>query len=75
MNGVKQDTYISKVKEILETRGHITSWDAIVEMGNTRISATIHELRHKYGMNIMMEMRKSENGKRYGYYYLTPSEN
>jgi hypothetical protein len=27
--------------------GKITSWEAIREYGNTRISATIHNLRHK----------------------------
>lgn len=66
------DTYINQVREILETEGHITSWDAIQRMGNTRLSATIFELRKE--MAIGMEMRRAENGKRYGYYYLEERE-
>lgn len=63
-----QETYKNQVREILLTEGHITSWEAIQRMGNTRLSATIFELRKE--MNIGMEMRTAENGKRYGYYYL-----
>lgn len=66
-------TYVDMVKEILETRGHITSWDAITEMGNTRLSATIYTLRNSYDMPIKMEMKTAENGKRYGVYYLEKS--
>ena len=66
------NSYINQVREILENEGHITSWDAIQRMGNTRLSATIFELRKE--MPIGMEMRKSENGKRYGYYYLEERE-
>lgn len=64
------NSYVEQVKEILETRGHITSWEAIQEMGNTRLSATIYTLRYTYEMPIEMEMRTAPNGKRYGYYYL-----
>ena len=64
------NTYLIKVKEILEEKGSITSWEAIQKMGNTRLSATIHILRHKYEMPIVTEMRIADNGKRYGYYYL-----
>lgn len=66
--------YIREVKHILETQGHITSWEAIQKMGNTRLSATIHQLRHRYGMPIVMEIRKTATGKRYGYYYLQKEE-
>ena len=66
----KQDSYVAKVKEILEKDGHITSWDAIKTMGNTRLSATIYTLRNKYEMPIKMVMKTSENGKHYGEYYL-----
>lgn len=65
-----QESYVQKVKEILETEGKITSWDAIRRMGNTRLSATIHILRHKYDMDINMEMKTGENGKVYGEYTL-----
>jgi len=39
----------------LEEFGHITSWEAIKEYGATRLSAIIHNLRHKHGMNIVSE--------------------
>lgn len=64
------NSYVEQVKEILEKEGHITSWDAFTRLGNTRLSATIYTLRNNYDMPIQMEMRTSENGKRYGYYYL-----
>ena len=67
---MSDETYIYKVAEILNTKGYITSWDAIMKMGNTRLSATIHTLRHKYNMPIITEMRIADNGKKYGYYYL-----
>jgi len=65
-----KDSYIDKTKEILEKNGKITSWDAIQKMGNTRLSATIYNLRHLYGMNIGMRMKTAVNGKRFGEYYL-----
>lgn len=65
-----KDSYVEQVKNILEERGHITTWGAITELGNTRLSATIYVLRHDYEMPIEMEMRTASNGKRYGYYYL-----
>ena len=65
-----QESYVQKVKEILENEGKITSWDAIQRMGNTRLSSTIHVLRHKYDMDIHMQMKMSENGKTYGEYTL-----
>jgi len=64
------DTYIIKTKRILEEEGKITSLDAFKRMGNTRLSATIYNLRHNYGINIGMRMMTSPNGKRYGEYYL-----
>lgn len=66
--------YVKEVKHILETQGYITSWEAIQRMGNTRLSATIHMLRHRYNMPIEMEIRKTKTGKRYGYYYLKKEE-
>ena len=48
----------------LEEFGHITSWQAIKEYGATRLSAIIHNLRHKRGMNIVSEDTLVKN--RYG---------
>ena len=69
-----KQSYIEQVKNILEERGHITTWGAITELGNTRLSSTIYELRHKYYMKINMEMRTAYNWKRYCYYYLVKED-
>lgn len=45
--------------------GSITSWEAIQQYGNTRLSATIYTLRHRYGYLIEGEMETFVN--RYGY--------
>ena len=71
---MSDETYIYKVAEILNTKGYITSWDAIKIMGNTRLSSTIHILRHKHNMPIITEMRIADNGKKYGYYFLKKEE-
>lgn len=44
-----------KVKNHLETIGHITSLEAINEYGATRLSAIIYNLRHHYNMEIRNE--------------------
>jgi hypothetical protein len=41
------------VKSHLTRYGSITSWKAIQSYGATRLSAIIHNLRHKEGMNIV----------------------
>ena len=46
--------------EYLEKNGSITSMEAITELGNTRLSATIYNLR-KEGYNIVNERIKSKN--------------
>lgn len=52
-----------RVLQHLKDYGCITSWQAIMEYGVTRISAKIFELR-KQGYKIKTEKRKSKN--RYG---------
>lgn len=49
---MRQMTYLDDVYHHLKTKGSITSWESIEKYGNTRLSSTIHILRHKYGMNI-----------------------
>ena len=41
-----------KVMLHLVEKGSITSWEAIMEYGATRLSAIIYNLRYRYGMNI-----------------------
>ncbi len=60
----KRVTHIDRVRQYLEDYGSITSWEAIREFGNTRLSATIFELRHKYGLPIKSKIEVSRN--RYG---------
>lgn len=59
-----KETHVDRVMRYLNDFGSITSLDAIREFGNTRLSATIHILRHKYNMPIKSRMEASKN--RYG---------
>lgn len=65
---MSKKTQIQRVKEILETtkgiKGGITSLGAFGEFGITRLSAIIHTLRHREGMNIVSVSEKITN--RYG---------
>lgn len=47
---------MNKTKAILlhlQEKGSITSWEAIKEYGETRLSDVIYRLRNKYNMNII----------------------
>lgn len=52
------------VRNYLEKKGHITSWEAIMKFGCTRLSAKIFLFR-KEGLNIVTERVTKKN--RYGY--------
>lgn len=52
-------SYRKEIEKYLKEKGSITSWDSIKLFGNTRLSATIYELRHRYGMNIVSEWKYS----------------
>jgi len=52
---MRRRTQTEDIVQHLEEFGHITSWEAIKEYGATRLSAIIHNLRHKRGMNIVSE--------------------
>lgn len=53
-------TQTEKVLRHLEKFGSITSWDAIMEYGITRLSAKIYELR-KNGYIITSERQSAKN--------------
>lgn len=53
----------TRVLDHLKRKGNITSWEAIKEYGNTRLSATIFNLRKK-GLNIVSCDKEGTN--RYG---------
>lgn len=59
----KRITHYDHVLQYLRDYGKITSWEAITEFGNTRLSATIYLLR-KDGWNISTEYKTAKN--RYG---------
>lgn len=49
---------MNKTKAVLlhlQQYGSISSWEAIKEYGATRLSSIIHNLRHKYNLNIISE--------------------
>ena len=50
----RNNTHYTRLLEYLKEFKHITSLDAIKDLGNTRLSATIYELR-KDGYNIISE--------------------
>ena len=50
----RNNTHYTRLLDYLKEFKHITSLDAIRDLGNTRISATIYELR-KDGYNIISE--------------------
>ena len=59
-----------KVLEYLKTKGSITSLDAVYDLGITRLSGRIQELRN-YGFNIETVMEKNVNSRgRHGRYVL-----
>ena len=60
---MKRMTHYKRILKHLQDFGHITSWQAIEEYGNTRLSATIFNLRQD-GYNIKSETIYTKN--RYG---------
>lgn len=63
----------AKVRNHLERMGNITSAEAWSLYGITRLSAVIHELRHKFGMDIPTKMKSGKDrygqNSRYAVYY------
>lgn len=53
-------THKERVLQYLEDNGSITSWEAIKEFGNTRLSATIYLLRNM-GYNIISKYETTIN--------------
>ena len=71
MPKMKKGSYVQLVYHYLLRNKTITSWEAIKNFGNTRLSATIHTLRHEYGINIITRYEKSKiTNKAYGVYVL-----
>lgn len=56
----KRTTHYNRILTHLRKYGCITSWESIMEYGNTRLSATIYELRQN-GYVIDSEYVKATN--------------
>ena len=50
-----------RIKWHLENVGEISSKEAYINYGCSRLSARIWDLRHKYGMNISKTMKTDKN--------------
>lgn len=54
-------THKHRLVDYLQTHGSVTSLEAIRDLGNTRLSATIHTLRHKDKYLIYSDMVQVPN--------------
>ena len=63
-----EETKTKKVKEHLENKGNITTWEAIQKYGATRLSAIIFNLRKRgYNINNNWQEELDRNGKKTRY--------
>lgn len=62
--GNRKPNQATKVQKYIERFGSITTLDAFVDLGITRLSARIWELRHDRGLEIRSTPEKAKN--RYG---------
>ena len=74
LNGLVKETHHKNVLKYILNNGSITSFESFEKLKNTRLSASIYVLRYTYNLPIGMEMCTSENGKRYGRYYIEKGE-
>lgn len=64
------DTQLQKVLRHLETGATLTPMEALMEYGTLSLQYHIWKLRHVYGYNIVSNIKKNVNGKRYAQYRL-----
>lgn len=63
------ETQVRQIVAYMKRKGSITSWDAFADLHITRLSGRIKDMRDAgYVINTVME--ESEEGRRYGRYYL-----
>lgn len=67
---LKEGTHIYNVLLYLMKNGSITNLDAVMLDYNTRLSASIKELRDRWGVEIITEREEKTNGGWYGRYTL-----
>lgn len=71
LDTMDKTTHVYKVLKYMITFGSITSYEAFVELKNTRLSSTIYELRNRYGVDIDVTIERTLNNKWYGVYTLS----
>ena len=62
-----------RVLNWLQTRGELTTRQAVTELNIMSLPRRVMELR-RAGHDIRLEYRKSTNGRRYGVYYIEDLE-
>lgn len=74
MSRVKRHSQKNKIREILEAGYSITSYDAFLKFGITRLSALIFDLKNIDGLDIVTEFEtdynRYGNRMRYAVYFL-----
>ena len=58
---MKKKTHKNRLVDYLQAHGSVTSLEAIRDLGNTRLSATIHTLRHQDKYLIYSDMVEVPN--------------
>lgn len=69
VNESSNESQCAAIKKYLEEGKKITPRIALDLCGCFRLAARIHDLRHKYGMNIIRDM-VYRNGKKFAEYWL-----
>ena len=68
------DNQAMRILNYIKKHGSITNMDAFRDLGITRLSGRIYDLREA-GYNITMTWETSEHGTRYGRFYLEGDTN
>ena len=77
-NQMQEKTHRSRLLDYLWQNGSITSMEAFDRLHNTRISATVYDLRKDYNVPITTKMvtrRRHNETVRYGIYSIERGEN
>lgn len=71
LDTMDKTTHVYNALQYMIKHGSITSYEAFVELKNTRLSSTIYELRNRYGVDIDVTIERTPNNKWYGVYTLS----
>ena len=67
---IEPNSYTRLTLEYILEHGSITTIEAFEQHRNTRLSASIYELRTRYMVPIATDYEVTQSGKRYGIYSL-----